>query len=666
MIPELGNIALTIALVLAILLSVYPLWGAQTGNQKLMATAKPLAIGLFAFTAISYACLTYAFLVDDFSVAYVAHHSNSLLPDHYKVTAVWGGHEGSFLLWVLMLSGWIIAVASFSKGIPEAMVARVLSILGIVSIGFYLFMLITSNPFESLLPLFPVDGRDLNPLLQDFGMIIHPPMLYMGYVGFSVAFAFAIAALISGQLDSTWARWSRPWVISAWAFLTLGIALGSWWAYYELGWGGWWFWDPVENASFMPWLVGTALMHSLAVTEKRKVFKSWTVLLAIAAFSLSLLGTFLVRSGVIVSVHSFASDPARGLFILGILIVLSGFGLLLYALRAKELRSRGKYDSFSREVLLIGNNVMLCAATIVVLLGTLLPLVHKELGLGTISVGAPFFNQMFTVLIVPFVFMLSLGPLSRWKRQPVSALRNHMVIAFGVSLSAALLINFSYDEPTYMAVLGLLLSFWILVSTVQEVLQRVNAQKEHRTRWAALSTLTRSHWGMVLGHVGFAVCLIGITLVSNYEQERDVRMLPGDRVSMAGYDFEFTGVKPFDGPNYTADIGVFDVFKDGEKIVHLEPEKRFYPVQRTTMTEAGIHATITRDLFIALGEPLGDGAWAVRLYIKPFVIWIWAGAFIMALGGAISIADKRYRLAKVARKQQQPKPATSNSAEVSV
>lgn len=649
MIPEIGNIALTLALVLSILLAVYPLWGAQTNNAKLMATAKPLGVSLFAFTAISYGCLTYAFVVDDFSVAYVAYHSNSLLPIYYKVTAVWGGHEGSFLLWVLMLSGWIIAVATFSKGIPQPMVARVLSILGMVSIGFYLFMLLTSNPFESLLPLFPVDGRDLNPLLQDFGMIIHPPMLYMGYVGFSVAFAFAIAALISGQLDSTWARWSRPWVISAWAFLTLGIALGSWWAYYELGWGGWWFWDPVENASFMPWLVGTALMHSLAVTEKRKVFKSWTVLLAIAAFSLSLLGTFLVRSGVIVSVHSFASDPARGLFILGILVVLSGFGLLLYALRARELRSRGKYDSFSREVLLIGNNVMLCAATIVVLLGTLFPLVHKELGLGTISIGAPFFNQMFVVLIVPFVFMLSLGPLSRWKRQPVKDLRNHMLIALGVSLSAAVLINVNYDQPTFMAVLGLLLSFWILVSTVQEVLQRVNAQQQ-LSQWAALSKLTRSHWGMVLGHVGFAVMLIGITLVSNYEQERDVRMLPGETVQLGGYDFLFTGVKQVEGPNYSADVGVFDVFEDGDFVVHLEPEKRSYPVQRTTMTEAGIHATITRDLFIALGEPLEGDAWAVRVYIKPFVVWIWAGAFIMALGGAISIADKRYRLNKVARK----------------
>ena len=388
LVSELGNVALTLALLSAILLAVYPMWGAYKQHEGLMATAKPLAIGLFGFTVLAYACLTYAFVTDDFSVAYVAQHSNTQLPIYYKFTAVWGGHEGSFLLWVLMLSTWTVAVALFSRGIPQVMVARVLAVLGVVGIGFYLFMLLTSNPFNSLLPFFPVDGRDLNPLLQDFGMIIHPPMLYMGYVGFSVAFAFAISALISGQLDSTWARWSRPWVISAWAFLTVGIALGSWWAYYELGWGGWWFWDPVENASFMPWLVGTALMHSLAVTEKRKVFKSWTVLLAIAAFSLSLLGTFLVRSGVIVSVHSFASDPARGLFILGILVVLSGVGLLLYALRAQQLKSPGRYQMFSREVLLMGNNVFLCAATLVVLLGTLLPLVHKELGLGSISVGA--------------------------------------------------------------------------------------------------------------------------------------------------------------------------------------------------------------------------------------------------------------------------------------
>ena len=647
MIPEIGNISLTLALILSILLAVYPLWGAHRQHETLMATAKPLAIGLFLFTLIAYVCLTYAFITDDFSIEYVAQHSNSRLPLYYKITAVWGGHEGSFLLWVLMLSIWTVAVAIFSRGIPLAMVARVLSVLGMIGIGFYLFMLLTSNPFNSMLPFFPVDGRDLNPLLQDFGMIIHPPMLYMGYVGFSVAFAFAISALLSGQLDSTWARWSRPWVIAAWAFLTVGIALGSWWAYYELGWGGWWFWDPVENASFMPWLVGTALMHSLAVTEKRKAFKSWTVLLAIAAFSLSLLGTFLVRSGVIVSVHSFASDPTRGLFILGILIALSGFGLLLYAMRAGALKSTGRYKVFSREVLLMGNNVFLCAATLVVLLGTLLPLVHKELGLGSISVGAPFFNQMFTLLIVPFVLMLGLGPLTRWKQQHALALRNQLLAAAGIALSAGILINFAYDEPTYMGVLGMVLVFWILVTTVQEVSQRTSAMPDNQAIITKLKKLTPSHWGMVLGHVGFAISLIGITLVSNYELERDVRMNVGETVSLSGYDFTFKDVKTINGPNFTADAGVFDVFNDGEFVATLVPEKRLYIVQRMPMTEAAIHSTLTRDLFVAMGEPLDDGAWAIRIYIKPFVIWLWAGAVVMAIGGIFSISDKRYRMAKV-------------------
>ena len=661
MIPELGNISLTLALVCAILLAVYPLWGAQTKHTFLMGTAKPLASGMFLFTLLAFVALVWAFVTDDFSVAYVAQHSNSRLPDYYKVTAVWGGHEGSFLLWVLMLSVWTMAVAIFSKGIPDEMVSRVLSVLGAVGIGFYLFMLLTSNPFDSMLPFFPVDGRDLNPLLQDFGMIIHPPMLYMGYVGFSVSFAFAISALISGQLDSTWARWSRPWVIAAWSFLTVGIALGSWWAYYELGWGGWWFWDLVENASFMPWLVGTALMHSLAVTEKRKVFKSWTVLLAIAAFSLSLLGTFLVRSGVIVSVHSFASDPSRGLFILGILVVLSGTGLLLYALRASQLKSPGRYSLFSREVLLMGNNVFLCAATLVVLLGTLLPLVHKELGLGSISIGAPFFNQMFTVLIVPFVFFLGLGPLTRWKQQAPGALQRQIVIAAGLSISAGLLINFTYDSPTYMAALGLVLAGWILVTSVLEVMQRTDAMPQD-SLWRKLRKLTPSHWGMVLGHLGFAVTIIGITLVSNYALERDIRMAPGETAELGGYTFKFSEVKPFQGPNYTADIGVFDVYVDGEKLVHLEPEKRIYTVQRMPMTEAGIHSTVFRDLFIAMGEPLDDGAWAVRVYIKPFVTWIWAGAVIMALGGICSVSDRRYRMARLAKVKKVFRASTSAMA----
>ena len=657
MIPEIGNISLVLALIASILLAVYPLWGAQKGHVALMATARPLAVSLFGFTAIAFGCLTYAFVTDDFSLNYVAQHSNSRLPVYYKVTAVWGGHEGSFLLWGLMLSLWTVAVAIFSSGIPRVMVARVLSVLGMVAIGFYLFMLLTSNPFDSMLPFFPVDGRDLNPLLQDFGMIIHPPMLYMGYVGFSVAFAFAVSALISGQLDSTWARWSRPWVIAAWSFLSVGIALGSWWAYYELGWGGWWFWDPVENASFMPWLVGTALMHSLAVTEKRKAFKSWTVLLAIAAFSLSLLGTFLVRSGVIVSVHSFASDPSRGLFILGILVVLTGLSLVLYAMRAQQLKSPGRYQPFSREVLLIGNNVFLCAATLVVFLGTLLPLVHKELGLGSISVGAPFFNQMFTWLIVPFVFMLGLGPLTRWKHQPVAQIQKTILLALGLSVSAGILINFSYDAPTYFGALGLVLSAWILVTTTQEVLQRVNALSSG-SLFERLHKLTPSHWGMILGHLGFAVTIIGITLVSNYEVERDVRMVPGESVTLGGYEFAFQRVESRNGPNYTADVGIFDVYQDGEKLVHLEPEKRLYIVQRMPMTEAGIYSTVFRDLFIAMGEPLDDGAWAIRVYIKPFVTWIWAGAVFMALGGVCSISDRRYRMAKLAKVKKAVTPGS--------
>lgn len=644
MIPELGNIALHLALVSAVLLAVYPLVGATQQHLRLMATARPLAISMFLFTAIAFLALCYAFATDDFSVAYVASHSNSKLPLHYKITAVWGGHEGSFLLWVLMLSMWTLAVAMFSRSIPQEMVSRVLAVLGIVAIGFYLFMLLTSNPFDSLLPFFPVDGRDLNPLLQDFGMIIHPPMLYMGYVGFAVAFAFAIAALISGRLDSTWARWSRPWVIAAWSFLTVGICLGSWWAYYELGWGGWWFWDPVENASFMPWLVGTALMHSLAVTEKRKVFKSWTVLLAIGAFSLSLLGTFLVRSGVIVSVHSFASDPTRGLFILGILVLLSGAALLLYAMRASALTSVARYQMWSREVLLMGNNLFLCAATIVVLLGTLLPLVHKEIGLGSISIGAPFFNKMFVYLIVPFVFTLGLGPLTRWKSQPAIAMVRQMIIAFSLSLAAALLINFSYSQPAYMAVLGMLLAFWILICTVQEVMQRVTSLNIQLSVIQRLRLLTRSHWAMVLGHVGFAVSLIGITLVSNYEQERDVRMSPGDAITVGDYRFVFDSHRQLTGPNYLADVGQFSVFANTQLVTRLHPQKRIYTVQKMPMTEAAIDSGLTRDLFIALGEPLGEGAWAVRIYIKPFVIWIWGGGGIMALAGILAISDRRYRL----------------------
>jgi len=619
-----------------------------------------LAIGMFVFTAFAYGCLTHGFMTDDFSLAYVANTSNSTLPIYYKITAVWGGHEGSFLLWVLIFSIWTVAVALFSKAIPMQMVARVLSILGMVGIGFYLFMLLTSNPFDRLLPFFPIDGKDLNPLLQDFGMIIHPPMLYMGYVGFSVAFAFALAALISGKLDSTWARWSRPWTLAAWSFLTVGISLGSWWAYYELGWGGWWFWDPVENASFMPWLVGTALIHSLAVTEKRKVFKSWTVLLAISAFSLSLLGTFLVRSGVLVSVHSFASDPSRGLFILGLLVVIIGGSLALYAYRAPQLKGSGRYQLFSREVLLMGNNVFLSAATLVVLLGTLLPLVHKEIGMGSISIGAPFFNQMFTYLIVPFVLVMGIGPLSRWKSQSAQALYKQLLIAFGLSVSAGILVNASFEQSSYMAALGLVMSFWIIITTIMEIRQRIEPQVTSGkfTISQSLRKLTRSHWGMVSGHLGFAVTLIGIALVSAYNVERNVRMTVGDGITVQGYEFVFKNVSEFAGPNYTADIAHLDVFQNGQMVASLAAEKRFYPVQRNVMTEAGIDSGLTRDLFVALGEQLKNGDWSLRIYVKPFINWIWLGTFIMAFGGVLSISDRRYRMAKIAEK---PNPNKSPS-----
>ncbi len=647
MIAEIGQFSLALALAFSLVLAVYPMWGAHKGHSGAMLLARPLAYGQFLFTAIAYAALTWAFVVNDFSVAYVAANSNTQLPLAYRITAVWGSHEGSFLLWMLMQAGWIAAVAMFSRRMPVTMMARVLAILGLISVGFYLFMLSVSNPFDRLIPWIPVDGRDLNPLLQDPGMIIHPPLLYMGYVGFSVAFAFAIAALITGKLDAAWARWSRPWATAAWAFLTLGIALGSWWAYYELGWGGWWFWDPVENASFMPWLVGTALIHSLAVTEKRGAFKSWTVLLAISAFSLSLLGTFLVRSGVIVSVHAFATDPARGLFILGLLGVVIGGSLVLFALRGGVVNSHTKYEGVSREVMLLGNNILLMAATLVVLLGTLLPLVHKELGLGSISIGVPFFNQMFTWLIVPFVVLMGLGPLFRWRRQNLQPLRNSLVLALVLAVGLGYLLPAVMAEQIHaMAVLGLIMALWITLSLVTELRLRVQQRKQGL---AGLTKLGRSHWGMVLGHLGFAITLIGIGAVSQYEIERDVRLAPGESVVVQGYRFQFDVLSQKQGPNYITDHAEFSVYSGDRKITDLVTEKRFYTVQRMSMTEVGLDAGFTRDLYVALGEPLEKtDAWAIRIYIKPFIRWIWLGALFMALGGLLAITDKRYRAFKKA------------------
>ncbi|MBM7036300.1 heme lyase CcmF/NrfE family subunit [Vibrio ulleungensis] len=645
MVAELGHFALIISLGLALLLSVLPMWGAHKNNVQLMHTARPLAWGMFLLLLLSFVILCWSFYVNDFTVQYVATNSNSKLPWYYRITAVWGAHEGSLLLWVLIQAGWTVAVASFSRGMPNESVARVLGVMGIITVGFLLFIIVTSNPFDRTLPFFPVDGRDLNPLLQDPGLIIHPPMLYMGYVGFSVAFAFAIASLMTGRLDTAWARWSRPWTTAAWVFLTLGIALGSWWAYYELGWGGWWFWDPVENASFMPWLAGTALMHSLAVTEKRGTFKAWTVLLAISAFSLSLLGTFLVRSGILVSVHAFASDPERGLFILGFLIVVIGGSLLLFALKGASVRVRGNFDLVSRENGLLANNILLIAALVVVLVGTLLPLVHKQIGLGSVSIGAPFFNTLFAWLMIPFSALLGVGPLLRWKRDSLSALYKPMAIAATASLIlAAASTLLLADSFKVMAFVGWVMAWWIILMHGYELHQRAT----HRHSFAVgVRKLPRSHWAMMTAHIGLAITVIGVAMVQNYSIEKDVRLAPGENFVLEEYNFYFKGVRDNDGPNYDGYIADFEITKDGKFINELHAEKRFYVTARSMMTEAAIDRGITRDLYIAMGEQLGDGrSWAVRIYYKPFVRWIWAGSLFMAIGGGLAISDKRYRLKK--------------------
>ena len=642
MVVEIGHFALILSLALALLLSVLPLYGATKNNLVLMNSARPLSWGMFVLLALSFTVLLWAFYTNDFTLKYVAANSNSQLPWYYRLTAVWGAHEGSLLLWVLIQAGWTVAVASFSRGMPQESVARVLAIMGLVTVGFLLFIIVTSNPFLRTLPNFPVDGRDLNPLLQDPGLIIHPPMLYMGYVGFSVAFSFAIASLMTGRLDTAWARWSRPWTIAAWSFLTLGIALGSWWAYYELGWGGWWFWDPVENASFMPWLAGTALMHSLIVTEKRGTFKAWTVLLAISAFSLSLLGTFLVRSGILVSVHAFASDPARGMFILAFLVFVIGGSLLLFALKGNSIRVRGKFDLVSRENVLLANNVILIAALVVVLVGTLLPLVHKQIGLGSVSIGAPFFDLLFAWLMMPFAFLLGIGPLIRWKRDNLSALYRPLITtAIGSASIAAIMVYALAERFIFMAYIGWLMAIWIVMLHGYELYQR----STHRhTFWHGLKKIHHGHWAMMLGHIGLAVSIIGITMVQNYSIERDVRLAPGEHYQIEGYDFYFKGLRDKDGPNYDGYVADFDVTYDGEFINELQAEKRFYTTARSMMTEAAIDSGITRDLYIALGERLEDKrSWAIRIYYKPFVRWIWAGAILMALGGIIAISDKRYR-----------------------
>jgi cytochrome c-type biogenesis protein CcmF len=636
-IPEIGHYALWLALGTALMLGVLPLAGAARGRADWMALARPLAAALGLMVLVAFASLTASFVRNDFSVLYVASNSNSSTPLAYRIAGVWGGHEGSLLLWVLMLVLWMQAVSLFSRHLPRPVLARILSVMGLVATGFLLFMLVTSNPFERLFPA-PPDGRDLNPLLQDPGMVVHPPMLYMGYVGFSVAFAFAIAALISGQLDAAWARWTRPWTTVAWMFLTVGIALGSAWAYYELGWGGWWFWDPVENASFMPWLVGTALIHSLAVTEKRGAFKSWTVLLAILAFSLSLLGTFLVRSGVLSSVHAFATDPKRGLFILAFLALVIGASLTLYAWRAPKVGLGARFGLLSRETLLLVNNVLLLVATAAVLLGTLYPLVLDALGAGKISVGPPYFDTVFVPLAAPLLFLVSVGPLVRWKQAELPPLVTRLRWALAVSVLAGIGSAWAMGRLGVMSAFGLALACWIAAGVVMDLLG------EGGWRPARWLKLPRTMVGMMVAHLGIAAFVLGVTMVRSYEVERDVRMAPGDSTEIHGLRFTFGGVREVEGPNYTAVQAMVEVQRDGRQVARLQPEKRIYRTQENPMTEAAISPGPLRDLYVSLGEPVdGGAAWIVRVYVKPFVDWIWGGCLLMALGGGLAASDRRYR-----------------------
>jgi cytochrome c-type biogenesis protein CcmF len=631
--PELGHFALILATVVALAQGVLPLVGASRGRSQWVALARPAAQTQFLLIAVSFACLAQSFLANDFSVAYVANHSNTRLPTLYRFSAVWGGHEGSLLLWVLMLAGWGAAVSLASRQLPEVMVARVLAVLGLVGIGLLAFILFTSNPFERMLPA-AAEGRDLNPLLQDPGLVFHPPMLYMGYVGFSVAFAFAIAALISGRLDAAWARWSRPWTTAAWVFLTLGIALGSWWAYYELGWGGWWFWDPVENASFMPWLVGTALIHSLAVTEKRGAFKNWTVLLAIAAFSLSLLGTFLVRSGVLTSVHAFATDPRRGIFILALLVIVVGSSLLLFAWRAPKVSAGGHFGLVSRETLLLMNNVLLVVATGSVLLGTLYPLLIDALGMGKLSVGPPYFNAVFVPVMVPLLILLAVGPLAQWKHADLRAIALRLRLSLVLAVIAGIALPLLMGGWTAMTAMSSLIAVWIAASGVFQIIDRLKTGKP-----------PAAFWGMHLAHLGIAVFVIGVAMVGGYQEEKDVRMEPGDTVQVGGYNFRLLGVKSAQGPNYRASVGEVELSRDGRLLRTMRPEKRQYLSSQMPMTEAAIDAGLTRDVYVSLGEPLDNrGAWSVRVYYKPFVDWIWGGCLLMALGGLVAMSDRRYRL----------------------
>ena len=635
---ELGHFALIVALLLAIAQAGFGLAGAALGSSRHMAVARPAVAGQWVFVAVAFAVLAWAFYRNDFSVAYVANNSNSALPAFYRFAAVWGAHEGSLVLWALALATWSLAVAAFSRQLPESFAARVLGVLGVVSTGFLLFILLTSNPFERLVPA-ATDGRDLNPLLQDFALTVHPPMLYIGYVGFSVAFAFAVAAMLEGRLDARWARWTRPWTTLAWLFLTVGIALGSWWAYYELGWGGWWFWDPVENASFMPWLVGTALIHSLAVTEKRGLFRSWTLLLSILAFSLSLLGTFLVRSGVLISVHAFASDPGRGLFILAFLGVCIGGSLALYAWRGAQFRTRGGFEAISRESFLVFNNVLLMVATGLILVGTLYPLFLDALGLGKISVGPPYFNKVFLVPAVPLIGLLAVGMHAGWKKARLGPMKRPLVVMALASLAAAFAIPvLAWGDLHWLTVVGVTAAAFVMLSALYEPYDRLR----HRQRIPA------SVLGMCVAHLGVGLLTLGVSVTQTYRIEKDIALSPGERFELRDYTFEFVSTRPVEGPNYQAIEAEVRVLQGGRTVTVLHPQKRVYLVQRTPMTEAGIEAAWNRDLFVAMGEDLGDGSWSLRLQYKPLVRFIWLGALVMALGGLVALTDRRYRLQRAA------------------
>ena len=641
MIPELGSFSLILALCLSVLLGTLPIIGAHTNNQIWMNLARPLAAGIFVFLGISISILAYAFVTDDFSVSFVALHSNTLLPMRYKLTAVWGGHEGSFLLWTFMLAGWMLAVGIYSKSMPLEFVSRVLGVLGILIFSYILFMLATSNPFDRIVPLPPADGADLNSALQDFGFIIHPPTLYMGYVGFSVVFAFAIAALLSGRMDAAWARWSRPWANVSWAILTIGIALGSWWAYYELGWGGWWAWDPVENPPLITWLFGTALIHSLAVTEKRGVFKSWTVLLAILAFSGSLLGTFITRSGLLTSVHAFASDPSRGFFILGILGIAIGGSLLLYALRAPLMKADFGFDLTSRELFLLANNVILVVSAASVFLGTLFPMVYQAITDDLISIGPPYFNTIFVPLMMLLFVFIGIGPMSKWKRTSISYLVAQLSkvlaasIGLGILLPLIVLMKFSLAATVTM-----ILASWIVLTIGKDISSKI-ANK--RSLAAGFKSLSLSYYGMQLAHFGIALMLVGASLTSYFSVERGVLLSPGESVDLGAYNFTLEGSSRIEGPNYVGEEAEITVMRDGDLVTDLHPERRIYVATGTPSTEMAIDAGFLRDLFVTLGEQKPDGAWSMTIYVKPFIRWIWLGAIFMAFGGTLAAGDKRYR-----------------------